>query len=146
MRCAFLTLCTFVAALGASSWINAGEGAASPWRSDALAAWKASQASGRPMLFYVTSTHCPYCVLMERKTLSDPNVQALLGSFESARVYADRQPKVANNLRVHAYPTTVIVDANNVIVESIEGYVEPREFQRRLAEATTEVKTVSLSR
>ena len=98
------------------------------------------------MLFYVTSTHCPYCVLMEQKTLSDPRIKSVLQkSFEPARVYADRQPQVVNNLRVHAYPTTVIVDANNRIVESIQGYVEPREFERRLNEATS-TTTVALAR
>jgi thioredoxin-related protein len=145
MRCPFLSGCALVVALVAASWINAGEDAATCWRSNAHAAWKASQASGRPMLFYVTSAHCPYCVLMEQKTLSDPRVQAMLReSFEPARVFADRQPQVANNLRVQAYPTTVIVDANNRIVESIQGYVEPREFARRLNEATS-THTVALA-
>jgi thioredoxin-related protein len=145
LRSWFLSLCAVIVALAAASWISAGEGAASCWRTDAYAAYQASQASGRPMLFYVTSANCPYCVLMERKTLSNPAVQEMLRQFEPARVYADRQPQVANNLRVHAYPTTVIVDANNCIVESITGYVEPSEFERRLAKATT-VKTVALSR
>jgi thioredoxin-related protein len=146
MRCLFLALSAFVAALVAASWIQARESASPCWRSDAHAAWKASQASGRPMLFYVTSAHCPYCVMMEQKTLSDPAVQAMLrASFEPARVYADRQPQVAQNLRVHAYPTTVIVDANNRIVTSIQGYVAPREFERRLTKASS-VTTVALAR
>ncbi len=135
MRSRCVSLCAVAAALLATSCILAEEAAVSLWRSDAYAAWKASQTSGRPTLYYVTSPHCPYCDLMERDTLSHPAIQAMLReSFEPARVLANRQPTLAQNLRVQAYPTTVVVDSRNRIVESIEGYVPPRELERRLTE------------
>jgi thioredoxin-related protein len=135
MRCRLISSCAVAAALIATSWIMAGEGAAAFWRPDAYAAWKASQTSGRPIVYYVTSPHCPYCDLMERDTLADPAVRAMLRkSFEPARVFVDRQPALAQGLRVQAYPTTVVVNSRNRIVESIEGYVPPREFERRLIE------------
>jgi thioredoxin-related protein len=144
MRYRLVSSCAVVAALMATSWIVASEGAASLWRRDAYTAWKASQASGRPIVYYVTSPHCPYCDLMEQDTLADPAVRAVLRkSFEPARVYVDRDPALAQNLRVQAYPTTVVVSSSNRIVESIQGYVPPREFQRRLTEVAHVHATVA---
>jgi thioredoxin-related protein len=135
MRRRLVSSCALMAALVAASWIMAGERTASLWRHDAYAAWQASQTSGRPTLYYVTSPYCPYCDLMERDTFSDPVIRAILQkSFEPARVLADRQPAIAQNLRVQAYPTTVVVDPSNRIVDSIQGYLPPREFERRLIE------------
>lgn len=135
-RC--VAFCAVAVILTAAAPMFAGEGSKSLWRPDAYTAWKASQASGRPALFYVTSAHCPYCALMERETLSHPAVKAMLReSFEAAKVHADRQPALAQNLRVHTYPTTVVVDSQNRIVGLIEGYVPPQEFERRLTEVAS---------
>jgi thioredoxin-related protein len=139
MRRTILTVWALVAVTLSASWIIAGEKAASLWRPDARSAWKASQASGRPLLLYVTSRYCPYCDLMERDTFSDPAVQELMrDSFEPVRVLADQEPNLTRNLRVQAYPTTVVVDSDNRVLASIKGYVQPRAFEQQLRDAAVQ--------
>ncbi len=107
------------------------------WRADALGAWKASQETGRPLLLFITSDNCPYCHLMDRNTFADQGVVARMrASFVAARVDASQQPELARHLQVRAYPTTVVVDRNNRVLGAIPGYLEPREFERRLAQFT----------
>jgi protein disulfide-isomerase len=132
MRKAAVCACAFGLAIMACR--SVAEELETVWREDSYVAWKASQESGRPLLLFVTSENCPYCVLMDRKTFSDEGVQARLrASFVAARVEAAAQPELARQLRIQAYPTTVVVDTSNRVVAAIPGYVEPREFERRLA-------------
>jgi protein disulfide-isomerase len=132
MRTAAVCACAVLAVANAK-WTFAEE--LSPvWRDDAYVAWKASQESGRPLLLFITSDNCPWCVWMERHTFADRAVQARLrASFVATRVEAAQQPELTRQLQIQAFPTTVVVGANNRVVAAIPGYLEPREFERRLA-------------
>jgi protein disulfide-isomerase len=114
------------------------------WRQDTYAAWKASQESGRPLVLFITSDNCPYCHLMDRNTFGDQNVLARLRkSFVAARIEATRHPELTTRLQIQAYPTTLVVDKTNRIVDAMPGYIEPREFERRLAQWVTDETKVA---
>jgi protein disulfide-isomerase len=134
MRTAIALTCVLIGAWTAYS--VASDKPESPvWRQDTYAAWKASQESGRPLVLFITSDNCPYCHLMDRNTFADQNVLARLRkSFVAARIEAARHPELTSRLQIQAYPTTLVVDKSNRIVDAMPGYVEPREFERRLAQ------------
>jgi protein disulfide-isomerase len=114
------------------------------WREDTYAAVKASQESGRPLVLFITSDNCPYCHLMDRNTFGDQNVLARLRkSFIAARIEATRYPELTTRLQIQAYPTTLVVDKTSRIVDAMPGYIEPREFERRLAQWVTDETKVA---
>ncbi len=105
------------------------------WREDTYLAWKASQELGRPLLLFITSDNCPYCHLMDKNTFSDGRVIARLRqSFVAARVDSRQNPELTRQLQIRAFPTTVVVDPSNRVIGAIPGYLEPHEFERRLAQ------------
>jgi protein disulfide-isomerase len=132
MRMAAVWACA-VLAVTSATWASAEE-LTPVWRDDAYAAWKASQESGRRLVLFITSENCPWCVSMERTTFADRAVQERLrSSFVAARVEAAREPELTRQLQIKAFPTTLVVDTKNRVVAAIPGYVEPRDFERRLA-------------
>jgi len=96
-------------------------------------AWTAAQKSNRPILLYVTMPGCPHCEKMMEETYHFPVVEQMVSeSFESLRVSRQTHAKLVKSLNVKWYPTTVLVGANNKIVDVIEGYVDAKDFQQRL--------------
>lgn len=95
-------------------------------------AWKASQASGRPMFLYVTSDNCLYCKKMLQETLAHPQITAGVSAFsEPAAFNASRAPELAQKLGVRAYPTTLVISPQNKLLGRIEGFVPPQELAKQ---------------
>ncbi len=42
------------------------------WSTDLRSAWQTAQNANRPLLMFVTSSHCPYCRKMKSNTLANP--------------------------------------------------------------------------
>lgn len=83
---------------------------------------------------------------MIAETYQAPHISPLVAeSFEP--VYVDRavQPELVAKLKVKWFPTTIVVGANNKVLDVLEGYVEPMAFSNRiktgLASSATEVQT-----
>ncbi len=97
------------------------------------AAWKAAQKSNRPILVYVSMPNCHFCEKMKSQVFQLPRVRNLVSSsFETVRAGRYTHAKLVQNLRVKWYPTTVLVGPNNKILDVIEGYADPNQFQQRL--------------
>jgi len=111
------------------------------------AAWKAAQDSNRPILVFVTMRGCPYCVKMMQQTYRLPAVGRLVSSsFETVYVSRQTHPNLVKKLHVKLYPTTVLVGANNKVLDVIEGYVDAKTFQRRLQTSLAAVNTTTQTR
>ena len=96
-------------------------------------AWTAAQKSNRPILVYVSMPNCPHCVKMVNSTYHKPKVEQLVASsFETIKVDRYTHATLVSKLHIKWYPTTVLVGPNNKILDVIEGYVGPKEFQQRL--------------
>ncbi len=96
-------------------------------------AWTASQGSNRPILLYVSMSGCPHCVKMIDETYHAPMVEEMVSnSFETLHVNRHSHPTLVSNLKIKWYPTTVLVGANNKVLDVIEGYVDAKTFQKRL--------------
>jgi thioredoxin-like negative regulator of GroEL len=97
------------------------------------AAWTAAQQSQRPILVFVTSSRCPHCVRMLSQTFKDADVQqTVVDGFETVYVDRSAHPELVAKLGVRLFPTTVLVGANNKVMDRMEGYVDAAAFQRRV--------------
>jgi thioredoxin-related protein len=110
-------------------------------------AWTAAQKSNRPILLYVTMPGCPHCDQMMAETYHRENIEHLVcDSFESIQVNSKSQPALVKSLKVKWFPTTILVGANNKVMDVIEGYVDAKTFQKRLqtglasAESSTQTR------
>jgi uncharacterized protein YyaL (SSP411 family) len=56
----------------------------------------------KPVLFIVSSTHCKYCLLLDKTTLHDPKViQALNRDFIAIRSWADKGDYIPEAIAQH---------------------------------------------
>jgi len=104
------------------------------WSTDVRAAVEQASEQGRPILLFVSSSHCGYCTKMKRETYSNPAVAMQVNeAFIPVYVNADRSTELVRQLKVSAYPTTVVVSPESQVVAKIRGFVGPAKFQKRLA-------------
>ncbi|TWT75493.1 thiol:disulfide interchange protein precursor [Posidoniimonas polymericola] len=93
------------------------------------AAWQAAQKTKRPMLLFVSSENCTYCVKMLRDTYSNPQIAAALAqSCEPVTVMREDNQALVKKLQVRAFPTTVIVGSDGKEIARVEGYQPPQKF------------------
>ena len=96
-------------------------------------AWRTAQNESRPLLLFVTSSHCPYCRKMQRETLANPAVdRRVRNSFVGVVVDTESSAEVAARLRITGVPTTLVVLPDGRIVDRVEGYVSPKKLLARL--------------
>ena len=107
------------------------------WYDNLLAARKACTASKRTWLILLTTQHCPACMQLKGTTLKDQNVVAeIQRSFVPVALDVTRHPQVLRAVRVSLYPTTLIISSDSRIVDTIVGYVPPKQMQYRLHAAS----------
>lgn len=93
------------------------------------AAWLAAQKTKRPMLLFVSSENCTYCVKMLKDTYSHPQIAAALTqSCEPVSVMREDNLALVKKLQVRAFPTTVIVGSDGKEIARVEGYQPPAKF------------------
>ena len=103
------------------------------WNTDVGRAWKTAQATNRPLLLFVTSSHCPYCRRMESDTLSDPDVvRRINDSYVPVVLNSQDSSAITARLQVRAVPTTLVMLPDGRIVDRIQGYVSAAKLQHRL--------------
>lgn len=103
------------------------------WSTDVRSAWKTAQSEGRPLIVYVTSSHCPYCRRMASDTLANPDVaRRVQASYVPVIVNADDPTGMAAQLRITGVPTTLLVLPDGRIADRMEGYVSAGKLRARL--------------
>lgn len=121
---------------------TAAEKGASLWHRDVGEAWKATQSGTRPMLLFVTMDGCTYCQKMKHETYADDGVKAALReSFVAAAAQAENNPSLVRRFNIESYPTTIIFAPNGKVLDSIVGYIGPKQMQRRLQAAAPKRQT-----
>ncbi|MCA9240851.1 MAG: thioredoxin family protein [Planctomycetales bacterium] len=97
------------------------------------AAWKASQKSKRPLLIFVCSDNCFYCVKMLKETYSHQQIaMALRATSESVAVKNDDVPELVKQFKINAYPTTLVVSPEGKELARIKGFLPPEKFVAKL--------------
>ena len=115
----------------------AGEGIA--WQTDLDAARTESQQSNRPLMLFVTSSNCPYCVKMQNDTFRNPAVVAELNAnFVPVKIDRGTHPALERKLAVRLYPTIVIIDDADVEIRRVTGFTAPASFVGMLQKVEAE--------
>lgn len=106
------------------------------WLSDVDQGWQATQTTDRPMLLFVTKSSCKYCIKMKRNTYADADVASQINeAFVPVMIDSDVANRVLKNIKIHAYPTTLLISPEAVLLDKIKGYVSPQKLARRLSAA-----------
>lgn len=113
------------------------------WYSDMNKAWERMQVNDQPMLLFVTTDNCGYCAKMKRYTYADNNVVSeIKRSFVPATIDGEKFKDWVGRSVVRTYPTTFIIGTDRRVIEKIDGYVNARDMQARLATVSDKIDTV----
>ena len=94
------------------------------------------QLQSKSMLLYFTTTGCSYYTKMKKSTLAQQDVvQRIEKNFVAVKLDGRKHAEIAKRLKVRYYPTTAIVHPSGAVVDIIPGYVQPKAFLHRLANA-----------
>ena len=103
------------------------------WDRDVRVAWQSALSTDRPLLMFLTMDGCLYCQKMKKTTLQDRFVvHDLQSEFVPVALNVKDAPDLVERLQVKSFPTTVIIQTNGDVVESISGYQTPRQLRQRL--------------
>lgn len=103
------------------------------WLHDADAAWKQSVSEKRLLLLFVTRPKCKYCTQMKKVTFVDEKVTDLVdAAFVPLAIDPVSDPEMIKELKISAFPTTLIISPEAGLLDRFKGYLPPAEFQQRL--------------
>jgi hypothetical protein len=103
------------------------------WLHDTEMAWRQTVSQGRPLLLFVTRAHCKYCSQMKTVTFADEQVRELVSEgFVPLAVDPTSDAELIKELKISAYPTTIVISPDEGLLDQFKGYLPPAEFARRL--------------
>jgi uncharacterized protein YyaL (SSP411 family) len=131
-------LCTLGLILLSSMLVRPALGEEIDWLNDAELAWTRSVSEGRPLLLFITRSNCRFCTKMKSETLVDSAVAAQINAdFVPLAIDPKTDPELIKELKITAFPTTLIISPDAVTLDRIKGYLPPREFQKRLTRSSS---------
>src|SRR5262245_33607997 len=96
------------------------------WHTDTQHAWQAAQQSNRPLLVFVTREDCYYCVQMKSRTYASAPVSgAIRRAYVPLVLDGGQASPLLKELNVTVYPSTFVISSQAVVLDRIDGYVEP---------------------
>ncbi len=111
------------------------------WRANYDAARKEAAEKSKPIFLNFGTDDCVHCKRLHQTTFLDPAIVKLLNThFIPLKIDANREPRLAQSLRIQAYPTTILAGHEGKIHGWIEGYMEASrlvEHLQRVAAAPT---------
>ncbi len=123
MRCNLATLFTGACLLLGPGLAHA-QAPAVQFRHDYNETRREADRAGLPVLIYVTSDSCYYCMKMQQETFSDPAVARLMNEkFVPLKINAAQSPMLADALKVRSYPTIIMASPEGKILSTTIGYV-----------------------
>jgi len=104
-----------------------------PWSTSVENTTHVARQTGRPLLVYVTTTHCGYCRKMASESWADPRVDSLVRSrFVPLQLDAEHHANLLQRLGVRAFPTTLVFSPTGANVAKFEGYLPPGRLLQKL--------------
>ena len=132
MRCrgaSSLLLILFVGTVSAAEKIE--------WRADYDSARKEANLKNKPLFLDFGTEDCVHCKRMHQTTFKDPLIVKLINDhFVPLKIDANREPKLAQSLRIQAYPTMILAGNDGKILGWIEGFMEVGRMQEQLQRAS----------
>lgn len=106
------------------------------WNRSLKAAHKLAIAQDKPLLIVFGASWCTYCHKLERETLGDKRISAVVDrNFIPVHLDFDRDANVAKILDVERLPCTVILTPQADLLLKVEGYAECKEYSQSLHSA-----------
>jgi len=103
------------------------------WDRDVREAWQEARQNDRPLLVYVTMDSCIYCEKMKKTTLQDRRVLSDLQTyFTPVSLNVKEAPDLVQLLMIKSFPSTVVIQTDGDVIESIAGYQTSRQLRQRL--------------
>lgn len=88
-----------------------------------------SKRTRRPILIDFYADWCTYCKKMDKETIPNPAVQAILGKVVCVRLNTEREGKaLASKTGVGTLPTFLLTNANGEPEGRIEGFTDASQF------------------
>jgi hypothetical protein len=110
--------------------------AAIQWEYDLKTAYRFSVATGRPLLIVFSGPNCGWCRKLERDTLGDAGVAALVnGSFIPLHLDSSKHRRAAEILEVDGLPSSYVLNADADLLAMVEGYHPPTDYARVLRQS-----------
>jgi thioredoxin-related protein len=127
---------SFALVLLAGTGLLAAETGSVVWHRDVRTAWQSTQQQGRPLLVFVTTEHCMYCTKMKRATYANPKVASTINrSFVPLVLDGEAASPLLKDLAVKGFPATFIISQDAIILDRMDGFVDPEKLMARLAAA-----------
>ena len=109
------------------------------WRYDYTAACREAKEKQRPIVMDFGTSNCFWCKKLDASTFRDPGVVKQLNEqFIPVKIDAEREPGLAQALRIQSYPTLVFAAPDGRILGCHEGFVEAARFSQQLSRALKE--------
>jgi thioredoxin-related protein len=109
------------------------------WRYDYTAARREAKEKQRPIVMDFGTSNCFWCKKLDASTFRDPGiVRQLNEQFIPLKIDAEREPGLAQTLRIQSYPTLVFAAPDGRILGSHEGFVDVARFTQQLTRALKE--------
>lgn len=106
------------------------------WNHSLKAAHKIAIEQDKPLLIVFGASWCTYCHKLERETLGDKRITAVVErDFIPVHLDYDRDAKIAQILEVEKLPCTVILSPQADLLLKHEGYAEYKEYRQTLQSA-----------
>jgi thioredoxin-like negative regulator of GroEL len=110
------------------------------WRYDYNAARKEAAEKSLPLVLDFGTQNCFWCQKLDENTFSDPAVaQVMNAKFIPLKINAEREPALAQALRINAYPTVVLAGPDGKILGTVEGFQDAVRFHENLQRALAAV-------
>lgn len=95
------------------------------WRTDYDSARKEAAEKNQPLFLDFGTEDCVHCRRMDQITFRDPAIIKMLNErFIPLKIDANREPRLAQSLRIQAYPTFIIAGHDGKILGWIEGFLD----------------------
>lgn len=92
--------------------------------------------SNRPLLLFVTTQGCSYCVRMKSQTFGDQAiVRHITKNYTALNVDGVKHQQLSKNLGIRVFPTTVLIQPDGKVLDIVRGYQGPRDFAKKLQSA-----------
>jgi tetratricopeptide (TPR) repeat protein len=119
-----------------TAWAAHGADRDIAWRGDYDRARKEAVDKGRPLFLSFHTEDCFHCRRLEAGPFKDPAVVGLVNErYIPLHVDGNRSPRLAEALRIQAYPTMIIASPDGKILAFIEGYQDARPLHDHLQRA-----------
>lgn len=104
-----------------------------PWGENLDQALATAKKENRPVLVDFYTDWCGYCKKLDQNTFVDKEVVELASKAIPVKVNGERQPGIAAQYRVNAFPMVLILNPEGEVRVRLTGYMPPAEFAAALS-------------